>query len=707
MNPNPKPCGVSSAGFAGRDPTDHGACRMHIESVKLTNFQCFGSESATIDLDPQLTAFVGANGSGKTAVCSALMRLFGISQEQRIVQADDFHVPPEETQPATTRTLSIEVILAFPELNDVASHSPPDEVTTEADGTSHDDFDPSAAAADSPTASDPQTSARAEHDAIPEFFHQMAATVDGELKCRIVLDATWTDDGSIDGLIEDQRRVVYTFDDDYGDRWVPLRAGDRNRIQMIYVPASRDGARYVTTFLRGRLWRASTWSQELEAHVVTSSNELTGLFRAEQAVSTIEQTLTKRWRELHQADTDSDPSLEPANRTAKELAGKAELMFQPSHTGRQRRAAALSDGQRSLLQLALTAATLDIEKRLSEGPVEGFELPRATMPRLTLLVVEEPENNLSPFFLSRVVHQMNSMAQGLRTQAILSSHSAGALSRIAPDRVRHFRLDQPTSRAVVSNILLPDNQTDAGKYIREAVRAYPELYFARYVVLAEGDSEEIVLPIIAEARGVPIDRSFVAVVPLGGRHTNHFWRLLENLRIPYSTLLDLDFGRHGGGSGRIKDACERLIAVGVDPFDGINGYESIDDVKELTNPQIGAWITHLRTLNVYFCTPLDLDMALLYHYFAAYTTLEPGALGPKKDDDPTTTVLGEHHPQTPYWTTESAVERLRWYRYLFLTKSKPSTHMRVMTGMARAELADAPPVIAELIDRIKNDLQLT
>jgi putative ATP-dependent endonuclease of the OLD family len=99
---------------------------MHIESVKLTNFQCFGSESTTIDLDPQLTAFVGANGSGKTAVCSALMRLFGISQEQRIVQADDFHVPPEETQPATTRTLSIEVILAFPELNDVASHSPPD-----------------------------------------------------------------------------------------------------------------------------------------------------------------------------------------------------------------------------------------------------------------------------------------------------------------------------------------------------------------------------------------------------------------------------------------------------------------------------------------------------------------------------------------------------------------------------------------------------
>ncbi|KBZ57132.1 hypothetical protein K875_05650 [Mycobacterium [tuberculosis] TKK-01-0051] len=680
---------------------------MHVESIKLTNFQCFGAEPTKIDLNQQLTTFVGANGSGKTAVCTALMRLFGISQEQRSVQADDFHVPPEENQPATTRTLSIEVVLAFPELNDAVSNSPRDETTADAETASPDDGDPTAGADDSPTVPQPQTSARAEHDAIPEFFHQMAATVDGELKCRIVLEATWTDDGSIDGLIEDQRRVVYTFDDDYGDRWVPLRGGDRNRIQVIYVPASRDGARYVTTFLRGRLWRASTWSQELELHVAEASDQLTRLFRAEQAVSTVEQTLTQRWRELHQADTDAEPSLEPANRTAKELAARAELMFQPSHTGRQRQAAALSDGQRSLLQLALTAATLDIEKRLSEGPVDGFELPGAALPRLTLLVVEEPENNLSPFFLSRVVHQMNSMAQGLRSQAILSSHSAGALSRIAPDRVRHFRLDHPTARAVVSNVLLPDDQTEAGKYIREAVRAYPELYFARYVVLAEGDSEEIVLPTIAKARGVPIDRSFVAVVPLGGRHTNHFWRLLEDLRIPYLTLLDLDYGRYGGGSGRIKDACERLIAVGVDPFADIEGYNSIDDVRELTTPQISAWIAHLRTWNIYFCTPLDLDMALLSHHFAAYTTLEAGALGPKKHDDPTTTVLGEHRPQTPYWESESSVERLRWYRYLFLTKSKPSTHLRVMSAMTRTQLANAPAVIVELLDQIKNDLQLT
>ena len=56
--------------------------------------------------------------------------------------------------------------------------------------------------------------------------------------------------------------------------------------------------------------------------------------------------------------------------------------------------------------------------------------------------------------------------------------------------------------------------------------------------------------------------SFVAIVPLGGRHVQHFWRLLKQLGIPYATLLDLDLGRKGGGFGRIKTAIEKLIERG-------------------------------------------------------------------------------------------------------------------------------------------------
>jgi putative ATP-dependent endonuclease of the OLD family len=41
---------------------------MIIERVIITNFRCFGPEPLTIELAPGMTAFVGANGAGKTAV---------------------------------------------------------------------------------------------------------------------------------------------------------------------------------------------------------------------------------------------------------------------------------------------------------------------------------------------------------------------------------------------------------------------------------------------------------------------------------------------------------------------------------------------------------------------------------------------------------------------------------------------------------------
>lgn len=81
------------------------------------------------------------------------------------------------------------------------------------------------------------------------------------------------------------------------------------------------------------------------------------------------------------------------------------------------------------------------------------------------------------------------------------------------------------------------------------MQAFPEIYFSRLVVLGEGDSEEIVLPRLLAAEGLMVDEAAVCIAPLGGRHVNHFWRLLSGLKIPYVTLLDLDVARHGGGWG--------------------------------------------------------------------------------------------------------------------------------------------------------------
>ena len=186
--------------------------------------------------------------------------------------------------------------------------------------------------------------------------------------------------------------------------------------------------------------------------------------------------------------------------------------------------------------------------------MEGFRDDQLRIPALTIFALEEPENHLSPYFLARIIRQVRSLTNERSAQAIMTSHSPAVLSRVQPHEVRYCRCDPKTRCSSVKSIKLPTDDAEAVKFVRGAMLAFPELYFARFVLLVEGDSERIVLPHLAEALDLLIDPAFVAIVPLGGRHVQHFWRLLSHLEIPYATLLDLDLGRDGGGFGRVKTA---------------------------------------------------------------------------------------------------------------------------------------------------------
>lgn len=87
---------------------------MFLERVTLTNFQCFGPAPHTITFDEQLTALLGVNASGKTAALQALLRLFSVVADQREIRVEDFHVPHDETEAATIRTLRVDAVFAFP-----------------------------------------------------------------------------------------------------------------------------------------------------------------------------------------------------------------------------------------------------------------------------------------------------------------------------------------------------------------------------------------------------------------------------------------------------------------------------------------------------------------------------------------------------------------------------------------------------------------
>lgn len=351
----------------------------------------------------------------------------------------DFHLAPDQQELAPGAALSIDVVLAFPELVDE-------------DGEED------------------------EAPAVPDFFLHMSASAAGApLKARIRLQATWIDDGTPDGTVEEEIRWIQTLGTDYEwDKCKKVAPIEHASIQLIYLPATRNAAEQVTNLLKGRLWRAAKWFEGLATAIEGGSDSIQKKFEGEEPTRFIAERLERRWQQLHEADTDTTPLLRLVDSRLQDLVRHAEFAFVPDEAGRVRELADLSDGQRSLFHIALTAAALEIERDvLALDPDDcAFDQERLRRTHLTILAIEEPENSLSPFFLSRIITQAREIARLDSAQVLVSSHSASILSRIEPEEVRYFRLDREARKSSVRGLTLPAIDEEASRYVRLAVKAY-------------------------------------------------------------------------------------------------------------------------------------------------------------------------------------------------------------------------------------------
>ena len=90
---------------------------------------------------------------------------------------------------------------------------------------------------------------------------------------------------------------------------------------------------------------------------------------------------------------------------------------------------------------------------------------------------------------------------------------------------------------------------------------------------------------------------------------------------------------------------------------------------------------------------------MLQAFPGAYQVIEPGRQGPSPQGDPRTAVLGEAGRGDLYGAAQDQL--LRWYRYLFLGRGKPSTHVRVLSGQTPEVLtAGAPEELRALLASI-------
>jgi putative ATP-dependent endonuclease of OLD family len=642
---------------------------MKLVRLRLCNFRSFGSVPTKIDFDP-MTFLLGPNGTGKTAVLQSLARMFSLDPAQRRVQRSDFHVPKDEEadEAPEVRDLWAEADFQFEELN---AELEGDEVLATVPGS---------------------------------FAHMQMVTGDGPAQVRFRLKATMDQDGEI----EETLTYVVSVDDEgepLDESRVPKQ--ERNSIQVHYLPARRDPVDHISysaNALLGRALRAADWGAERE-EVRDLTTEISSALAGNAAIGGIAEALTAQWDDVHSGDYYASPAVSFARNEIESLLRHVTVGFTPGHGESLVDFSRLSDGQQSLLYISLVLAMQNIGRKVLTGELgTAFDIDKLRPAVFTLIAIEEPENSLSPHYLGRVVRALGTFAEGHDAQALIATHSPSLLRRVSPEAVRYLRLSAARTSTVAS-IDMPADEA-AYKFVREGVQAFPELYFSRLVVLGEGDSEEIVLPRLMEARGILSDDASISFAPLGGRHVNHFWRLLNGLGIPHITLLDLDLARFQGGWGRVRYAAMQLLKYADASVHGITEAEA--DAIPAWNDDYGImhdneWIPRLEECGVFFSTPLDLDFMMMRAYPEAYKIEDDDLEAP--DEASLKAVLGKRHDIESQYSPEE-LTFFDAYHKKFKIGSKPTWHLRAMSSMNNDEIrTQMPEVLVRMFTRIEADLK--
>ena len=175
-------------------------------------------------------------------------------------------------------------------------------------------------------------------------------------------------------------------------------------------------------------------------------------------------------------------------------------------------------------------------------------------PAIHLVFIEEPEAHLHAQVQQVFIGQLDKIpalgcsAPFLR-QYVITTHSAHILYERGFKPIRHFRRE-PDHTSIVGNPVkffeaVPGDREFLQRYIKHT---HCDIFFADVAIMVEGNVERLLLPmmIASMSETLALQTSYIATIEIGGAFAHKFRGLLQFLNIPTLVITDLDSGEGTG-----------------------------------------------------------------------------------------------------------------------------------------------------------------
>ena len=162
-----------------------------------------------------------------------------------------------------------------------------------------------------------------------------------------------------------------------------------------------------------------------------------------------------------------------------------------------------------------------------------------------MLLIEEPEAHLHPQRQLRVMKTLQEQAAEKGIQIIVTTHSPNLASAVDLENIVLIHGNRAFSMAKEKTKLEESDYRFLQRFL-DVTKA--NLFFARGVMIVEGDAENILIPTLAKLMGRGFTENGVSIVNVGGVGLRRYARIFQRmdvkmdgkLRIPVACLTDLD-----------------------------------------------------------------------------------------------------------------------------------------------------------------------